>query len=240
MKRVQHAWLRQSRTEYTAAALVAEMTHWLVVLGVNPDLLVRSSRVVSDEIRHAVICRELYLHAGGSPEPVALSPQQLIHGDDRGASMQHRAITAAGELACEESVALGVFRMRLENARDPMAQEVCTVILRDEATHRAFAWDLLDELIRMQGVEEVRAWARPRLAWWLRIYLGATLRPNEPTYPPEELAYGLIDRRQHWTAMLRTVEEDVIPRFRECGILEEGVDAMALKAEMEAKPGRPG
>ncbi|HND28914.1 MAG TPA: ferritin-like domain-containing protein [Myxococcota bacterium] len=234
MKRVQQAWLRQSRTEYTAAALVAEMTHWLLVLGVNPDLLVRSSRVVRDELRHAAICRELYLHAGGPDEPVALSPQQLIHGDDRGAPLQQRAITAAGELACEESVALGVFRMRLENARDPVAQEVCTVILRDEATHRAFAWDLVDELIRMQGVEEVRRWARPRLGWWLRIYLRATLRPDEPTYPPGELAYGLIDRRQHWTAMRRTVEEDVLPRFRERGLLEEGVTGDDLKAELEA------
>lgn len=232
MNRVRLAWLRQSRTEYQAASLVAEMTHWLLVLGVGPDLLVRATRVVSDEVRHATICRELYVHAGGAPEPIALEPKRLSHGDDLGAPVHLRAITAAGELACEESVALTVFRMRLENATDPVAREVCTVILRDEATHRAFAWELLDELIRMQGVDAVRAWARPRIAYWLRIYLRATLGEHEPVYPPKVLGYGLIDRRQHWTAMRATVEDDVIPRFRERGLLEPSATGSTLLQEL--------
>lgn len=244
MNRVQKTWWRQSRTEYTAAALVAEMTHWLVALGVSPDLLVRATRVVSDEVRHATICRELFLHVGGSPEPVPLSPAALAHGDDPGAPIHLRAITAAGELACEESVALVVFRMRLDNATDPVAREVCEVILRDEATHRAFAWEVLDELIRMQGQDRVRAWVRPRVAWWLRIYLGAQLRDREPVYPPEDLAYGLIDRRAHWTAMRQCVETDVIPRFKERGLIEEDVDARQLIAELalmnQAAPGPEG
>ncbi len=232
MNRVRLAWLRQSRTEYMAASLVAEMTHWLVVLGVGPDLLVRATRVVSDEVRHATICRELYLHAGGAPEPIALEPKRLSHADDLGAPVHLRAITAAAELACEESVALTVFRMRLENATDPVAREVCTVILRDEATHRAFAWELLDELIRMQGVDAVRAWARPRIAFWLRIYLRAKLGEHEPVYPPKVLGYGLVDRRQHWTAMRATVEDDVIPRFQERGLLEFTATGATLLQEL--------
>jgi hypothetical protein len=236
---VQQTWLRQARTEYTAAALVAEMTHWLVSLGASPDLLVRATRVVSDEIRHATICRELYLHAGGVPEPVTLRPEQLSHADDRGAPMRLRAITAAGELACEESVALTVFRMRLANATDPVARDVCEVILRDEATHRVFAWDAVDELIAMQGLDVVRAWARPRIAWWLRIYLGAKLSANEPIYPASALAFGVLDRREHWTAMRRTVVDDVIPRFHKRGLLEPDAGAETLIAELERMAARP-
>jgi hypothetical protein len=238
VNRVQQTWWRQSRTEYSAAALVAEMTHWLIALGVNPDLLVRATRVVSDEVRHATICRELFLHVGGSPDPVPLRPAALAHADDPDAPMHLRAITAAGELACEESVALVVFRMRLDNATDPLAREVCEVILRDEATHRAFAWELLDELIQMQGLDRVRAWVRPRVAWWLRIYLGAQLQEREPVYPPDDLAYGLIDRRAHWTAMRRCVETEVIPRFQERGLLEAEADANVLIAELADMRGR--
>lgn len=228
---VQRTWQRQSRTEYTAAALVSEMTHWMLMLGVSPDLCYRATRVVRDEVRHATICNELYRHAGGT-EPIEIRPGQLHHRDDPGQPVHLRCVTAAGELACEESVALDVFRMRLANATDPMAREVCGVILRDEATHRAFAWSLLDELIRMQGVDAVRAFARPRVPWWLRVYLGATLRAREPVYPPEALAFGVIDRRAHWTAMRATVERDVLPRFVERGLLEWGATGAALEAEL--------
>lgn len=234
MNPVQATWFRQSRTEYMAASLVSEMTHWLISLGLRPDLLVRATRVISDEIRHATICHELYLHAGGAPEPVALEPHQLRHSDDPDAPMHLRAITAAGELACEESVALTVFRMRLENATDPVAREVCEVILRDEATHRAFAWELLDALRAQLGQEVVRDWARPRIAWWLRIYLGASLRADEPRYNNKALSYGLIDRRAHWTAMRQTVEDDVIPRFQERGLLEEEATGAVLLDELRA------
>ncbi|MEZ4468011.1 MAG: hypothetical protein R3F43_27155 [bacterium] len=159
--------------------------------------------------------------------------------DDPDAPLPLRALTAAGELACEESVALTVFRMRLENARDPMAREVCEVILRDEATHRVFAWDTLDALIALQGLETARAWVRPRIAWWLRTYLRAVLRPVEPTYAPEALAFGLIDRRAHWTAMRHTVETQVLPRFQARGLLEEEATAVTLVAELEALGGAP-
>ncbi len=234
---VRKTWQRQSRTEYTAAALVSEMTHWMLQLGVSPDLVYRATRVVRDEVRHATICHALYQHVGGA-EPIGLTPKQLSHQDDLGRPIHQRCITAAGELACEESVALQVFRMRLDNATDPMAREVCEVILRDETTHRAFAWELLDELIRMQGLEAVRAFARPRIAWWLRIYLGAVLRDEEPVYPPEALAFGVIDRRAHWTAMRRTVEDDVIPRFRERGLLEADADGESLLLELRALQAR--
>ncbi|MCB9546118.1 MAG: ferritin-like domain-containing protein [Myxococcales bacterium] len=239
MNDVQRTWFRQARTEYTAASLVAEMTHWLIRLGVGPDLLVRATRVVSDEVRHATICRELYVHVGGDPGPVALNPRALAHADDPDAPTHLRAITAAGELACEESVALTVFRMRLENARDPMAREVCEVILRDEATHRVFAWDTLDALTALVGQEATRAWVRPRIAWWLRTYLGAKLRPVEPTFPPEDLAFGLIDRRAHWAAMRQTVEAQVLPRFQSRGLLEAEATPAMLIAELEALGGVP-
>lgn len=234
---VQKTWRRQSRTEYTAAALVSEMTHWMLMLGVSPDLCYRATRVVRDEVRHSTICNELYRHAGGT-EAIEIRPGQLRHRDDRDQPVHLRCITAAGELACEESVALDVFRMRLDNATDPMAREVCEVILRDEATHRAFAWELLDELVRMQGLDAVRAFARPRIPWWLRVYLGAALRDREPVYPTAALAFGVIDRRAHWTAMRQTVEQDVLPRFAERGLLEDSATGASLEAELRELHGR--
>lgn len=238
MNVVQYTWHRQSRTEYTAAALTAQLCHWLVVMGLSPDTLDRCTAVVADEVRHAAICHAMYLHVGGTQDQVSIVPESLWHADDPQAPVPWRAVSAVAGLACEESVALPVFKTRVRNATDPLALETVEAILRDEARHRAFAWDVLDELAELLGHEPVRAWVRPRIAWWLRIYLTAELRDDEPVYSAEELGFGLIDRREHWALMRACVEEVVIPRFQQRGLLEASIDGDALKTELISVGGR--
>jgi len=234
---VQLCWFRQSRTEYMAASLTSELCHWLIQLGVRPDLLVRGTKVVADEVRHSAMCHELYLHAGGQPRQVPLDRRSLRHADDPDADIADRAITAAGELAVEESIALPVFKTRLRNATDPLAREVVEIILKDEATHRGFAWDLLEELVRVRGVDHVREWCRPRLAFWLRIYLRARLEDEPVQYSDAQLGMGLIQRGEHWRLMLACVSEVVIPRFQKLGVLEADCDLNRLRDELEAVVG---
>lgn len=232
---VLRCWFRQSRTEYMAAAFTSEMTHWLIQIGVPPELLHRATQVVSDEVRHSELCHELYLHAGGQPRQVPVKVGMLRHGDDLGAPIHLRAITAAGELACEESVALPVFRKRYDNATDPTAARIVGTILRDEASHRAFAWDLLAALIDMYGLGTVRDWARPRIAWWLRIYIRARLEDAPQAYTEAQIGMGLIQRREHWALMKACVATDVIPRFQKLGLLEPETDMATLEAEWRAR-----
>jgi hypothetical protein len=231
----QYAWLRQARTEYTAAALTGQLLHWLIVLGLSPETLQRGSRVVGDEVEHARLSHELYLLCGGADEAWVLNPALLWHSDDPEAPISHRALTAAGQLAVEESIALPVFAARLRNAKHPRAREVNERIHRDEAFHRAFAWDVLDEITGIMGVDTARSWVRPRLAWWMRVYLRASLRDSEPTWTAQQLGMGLIDRVEHWTLMKACIEEVVIPRFVKRGLLEKGVTGSDLLGELRVE-----
>lgn len=232
---VHYCWFRQSRTEYMAAAQSSELLHWALQCGVSPELAVRLTRLVADEVRHAAMCHELYLHVGGPPQQVPLQPRQLRHQDDPDAPMVWRAVTASVELACEETVALPVFRARERNATDPKAAEVIAIILRDEATHRRLGWDLVDEFITLLGQDAVRAWARPRIPFWLRTYLLAEVSKKERVYTPNQLAVGLIDRREHWQLMVDCVREQVIPRFQKRGLLEDDATFEELQAELRAQ-----
>lgn len=239
MNAVQTCWLRQSRTEYTAAALTSELCHWLLQIGERPDLLVRCTRVVEDEVRHAAMCHELFLYVGGEPQPVAVDPRHLRHADDPDAPMPWRAFTAACELACEESVALPVFRLRARNATDPRAAEVVAQILRDEATHRAFAWDLVDSLRERLGPDSAE-WVRARVGWWLRVYLRARLEEQVTSYGATTLGFGLIDRREHWQAMKDCVQDTVLPRFVERGLLPQSISPEQLVEELCSQEQAPG
>ena len=230
----QYTWLRQARTEYMAAALTSQMLHWLVMLGVSPDTLARGARLVADEVRHSTQSYELYRVAGGVERAVAAPPTMLMHGDDPDADIVWRAVTAVGELAVEESVALPVFALRARNARHPRVREVVEGIHRDEAFHRAFAWDVLDELTEALGVVAVRAWVEPRIAWWVRVYLLAEMTDDEPVYDERQLGLGLIDRREHWAAMRACVAEVVRPRFHKRGLVDPARTADAIEAELRA------
>jgi len=228
----QYTWLRQARTEYAAAALCSELLHWLHLLGVSPDTLQRCTRLVSDEVSHSLLSHELYQLAGGEPRAVPTPPQLLTHADDPDASTVWRCVTAAAELAIEESVALPVFAARLDNAGPEDVRERIAQIHRDEAFHRAFAWDLVDELTEALGVDAMRAWITPRLPFWFRIYLRPRSLDHEPTYTDQQLAYGLIDRRQHWQLMQACARDVVFARFVQRGLVEDGVTADVVAAEV--------
>lgn len=239
----QYAWLRQARTEYAAAALTAEMLHWIIMIGLSPETLERGARVVADEVGHAHLCHELYLLCGGTLA-VAVEPAALRHAADPGAPLLMRALTAAGQLAIEESIALPVFSLRVRNAVQPRVREVVERILRDEAFHRAYAWDVLDELIERMGLDVARGWVRPRLASWTRPYLSARLRDDEPVWSDAQLGMGLIDRREHWQAMRACLSDVVLPRFAKRGLVNEQLTAAELAAELAnhtppTTPGRP-
>jgi len=233
----QFTWLVQSRNEYGAAAVMAQLTHWLVALGMSPDSIQRATRLINDEVLHAKLCRGVYLAAGGEERPVVLVDEALSHYDDPDAPIVWRAVTAAGELAVEETVALPVFQARQRAATHAEPVAAVKQIIKDEAFHRAFGWDLYDEFIERLGVEAVRAWSRPRLGWWLRAYLLAHPGDDEPVYSDEQMAWGLIQRRDHWNLMRQCVDEVVLPRFRKRGILEEGVDADELERQTLASRG---
>lgn len=234
-----YTWLRQSATEYMAAGQTAQLLHWLILLGVSPDTLTRCARVVSDEVRHSTDCYRLYEHVGGPPRAVPAPPSHLHHADDPDADVVWRAVTALGQLAVEESVALPVFQLRVRNARDPEVRSVCEGILRDEAFHRAFAWDALEELTEALGPPAMNAWVAPRLGWWLRVYLLEAPTPGDVVFTEDDLAVGLIDREEHWSVMRGAVDAVILPRFRRLGLCGVAVDAAALTHELRAQGPRP-
>lgn len=238
MNPVQLTWYRQVQTEYASAALAAQMCHWMVVLGMSPDTLVRATRLITDELRHSEQCRTLYLSAGGDPDKIEIDARNLWIKDDPEAPLVTRLISAVGALAVEESLALAVFQRRLENATDPEAREVMRSIVKDEAFHSAFAWDALDELAEILGRERLRAQIRPRIAWWLRNY---TNKPsaNEPVFPPDALAFGLIDRHEHWAILQACAKDVILARLVQRELLEPDATLPGVVAELAVADGRP-
>lgn len=213
---VQRVWTTQVAAEYAASARAAQLSHWLTVLGVSPDTLVRSYRVVSDELAHADLSREILERAGGEPL-VAMTEDQLWIPDDPDAPLELRALSATARLfGCGENTAEAVFEALLVEAREPRVVEVLERLLRDERFHRVFGWDLLEELLERAG-EPGRVWLRARtrgyVEWIVRSYRWAAA-----VCPPARAAWGLMAPERYTGVVERCVEARIVPGFERLGV----------------------
>ncbi len=91
-------------------------------------------------------------------------------------------------------------------------------ILRDEAVHRQFGWDLLDALLAVDA-DGVRAYVERRLPTWLAGFERA-YHPDHPgeELGPEERAAGLIPLSTYRAAYVEAIDTDIRPRLARRGI----------------------
>lgn len=220
MRRVQRVWAQRVEAEYRSAAHTAELLHWLIACGVSPDTLALAQRIVSDELAHAELSRDVLLAAGGHDGQVQVRQEQLFLGHGAGQPVLHRALAVVCEMfCCGETVAVPLFHAMRAGASAPEAVAALDRIQRDEAVHRAFGWTTLDELLELAG-EPGEALVRELVPGALeRMQEGYSSASTEHT--ELHAAWGLLAGAAHGPIVARCVAEVIAPRFRERGLLSE-------------------
>jgi hypothetical protein len=186
----------------------------------SPDTLEVCHRIVSDELAHAELSREVLLAAGGSGTAIAIDRDQLWLADARGLDLEFRALAVVGRVfCCGETVAVPLFLAIREATSEPAARPVVDRIVRDEAVHRAFGWDTLDELLERLG-EPGAAFARDQVGGWLDwIATSYRVSPDAPALAPGEAQWGLIESPEYARIAQDCVDDVVRPRFAARGLL---------------------
>lgn len=171
-------------------------------------------RVVTDELAHARLSHEVLVALGGSAEPVPL----LLEPPTPQAPLGELIDLALRAFCLGESFAVPLFAAIREQTRLPAARRALDQVLRDEARHRQFGWDLLDALLAV-APEAVLERAGAHLPGWLRAFEEAygTLRPSPPLEPAEREA-GLLPIADYVAIHARCLHEDIGPRLRARGI----------------------
>lgn len=215
--RVRRVWRQRAGVEYRSAALTAEVLHRLIMLGVSPDTLAVGHRIVADELAHAELSWDAYVAAGGDGPPVDLDPTSLRMLIPDGASLPEAVLTTIGHVfCCGETVAVPLFRAMRDVATAPAAVTALDRILADEAVHRAFGWDTLDELIAQLGDGAADA-VRRQVPGWIDG-LRRAYPEGDPRIEADELAWGLIASSDYGVIRERCVQEVILPWFRRRGL----------------------
>ena len=215
--RVRTEWSQRVAAEYRSAALTAQVLHWSIQAGLPEGLLHTALRVVRDELDHAALSFECLQSLGGEDEPVPLDATAMAAPGTAGV-LGGLVDSVVVNYCLGETFAVPLFDAMRRGTTHPAAAAVLTRVLRDEAIHRQFGWDLLDELLaRVPGVDVRVATLLPTaLDAFARAYAPAE---DGPDLLPDERACGLLAHADYRAIHERAVAEDVLPRFAKRGIV---------------------
>lgn len=224
--RAQEEWRRRVAAEYRSAAITAQLLHWGILAAFPESLLHVALRVVRDELDHAALSHECLVALGGGDLPVPMDLANLSVPSTAGilGGLVDGVLT---HLCLGETLAVPLFDAMRRGATHPAVRPVLHRVLQDEAIHRQFGWDALDELLA-HG-EPVRERIRLRLPDALEG-LRLAYAPDESAEPltPEERGAGLLDHEDYRRVFWETLASDLGPRLQRRGF--EVPEASALTA----------
>ncbi|MGI8809964.1 MAG: ferritin-like domain-containing protein [Acidimicrobiales bacterium] len=216
-QRVVEEWSRRTQAEYASAAIAHEVTLWLIQLGAPPDLIRDGLRVVGDELTHSELSAAVAGAAGGVERPVTINASDVA-GFGGGASVNGLGALVLRFFCIGETVAVPLFRMLRSGCTVPVARQALDRVLRDEAAHRQFGWDVLDWLLTTSG-EPVRLHLEPLLAPALddvtRAYASSPTGHGSDALEPDVAKWGLAPPSAYAATVLEAVRRELLPRFAE-------------------------
>ena len=220
-ERVRTEWRNRVAAEYRSAAITAGLLHKAILAGFPESLLHTALRIVRDELDHAALSHRVLVWLGEVDQPVALRLDDLLQGPPLRTDtvMSELLDTVVRDFCLGETFAVPLFHAMRRSDTHPEVHTVLTRVLADEAIHRQFGWDALDELLQ-RDPDAVRQYVSQRLETWLQAFQEAYAPPGTaPALTDAERAMGLIDLHEYRTVFMDTLRDDIHPRFANRGIV---------------------
>lgn len=214
-------WRRRTEAEYISAAIAQQVTLWLIQLGAPPDLIRDGLRVVGDELDHSELSAEVADCAGGDAGAPVIDPASLILGV--GGDPATALVSSILRFFCiGETVAVPLFRMLRRRCSVPVALQALDRVMRDEARHRQFGWDVLDWTLLAGGlpVRDALVDQAPAMVNEVASAYANTSNRNESEaeLSPNVLAWGLAPPKDYASTVSTALASDVLPRLAARGV----------------------
>lgn len=220
-ERVRTEWRNRVAAEYRSAAITAGLLHKAILAGFPEPLLHTALRIVRDELDHAALSHGVLVWLGAADQPVALRLDDLLSGAPLRADtvMSELLDTVVRDFCLGETFAVPLFHAMRRSDTHPEVRAVLTRVLADEAIHRQFGWDALDELLAREP-DAVRRHVGERLGPWLQAFQEAYApEGSSVALTDDERAMGLIDLHEYRAVFMDTLRDDIYPRFAGRGIV---------------------
>lgn len=156
-ERAARVWRHRECIEREAAALFGDLAAELAKTG-HAELANRAAIAATDELRHAIRCRELVVAFSSAPPPPE-PPRDLVLGPPSLAPGDRLLYTAVAVGCITESLSCALLLALREAATHPLVQTTIEEIVRDEIEHARIGWAVLAATARECDV----GWLAPYL-----------------------------------------------------------------------------
>ncbi len=199
MTRLAVEWRNRVAAEYRSASIASHVLTLGIGCGLPRSLLKTASRIVEDELDHAELSHAVLTEVGNVHDPVSIDVRTLLPPACDDALLALTDVVLR-DFCFGETFAVPLFRAMWRHTTRPTALRALDRILRDEAVHRRFGYDMLDALLEID-LDGVRLAVQDRLAPNYAQYRRAFFEVEGPALTELERSYGLLDaagyRRGH-------------------------------------------
>lgn len=225
LERAREEWSMRATAEYYSTAQFAQLLHRLCQVGAPVEMIGASTRLATDECRHAELCAKLADCVGGR-EGFDVDPDQLSLYDDTDDDWLAVYRTILQVCGFGETISVPVLQAMHVVANDPVAEDVAEIIAADEGYHMNFGWEALEWMTPRLDDDQwqvVRESLPEMFASFERVCAGSPdalreLAGDELTVEQDdEPNLGMLSETQYAAIFYHCIEEDIIPRLEELG-----------------------
>ena len=224
-------WARRAREEHKSVLEFSMLLRTACILDLLVEVLGSLARLITDEVRHVVLCEEMAKTClpedpPGRERGVTTWPEPPPRDAPEQALVQWAADGVITSCCLGEELSRPLYEASATVTTDPVCEEVLRQILRDEHLHATFGWELMT-LLMDRATTETRAQLQSRLAITLTGYertCSAGLRIEDLAGTEvviergEEPNLGMLSPRQYATVFFATLEAEVFPKLASIGL----------------------
>ena len=226
-QKVVQEWKNRVQAEYTSAAITAQVLQWMIVMAMPDSLINTAMRIVRDELDHARLSHDCYIEFGGDDAPPEIHANQLVFDSSKEGVYSSFVQILIRSFCLGETFAVPLFHRMYEGVSHPTAQKVLTRVLKDEAVHRAFGWEVLDELLSRdaQNLIPFIEQSLPKLVQGFQ--LAYANEHHDLSVEEEERQKGLMSAQDYREIWIQTYQNDVIHRFAKRNITAPSLSSLS-------------
>jgi hypothetical protein len=208
-------WASRATAELRVASVFTVVARGLFETGAAPEVLRIAARAVSDEVRHAEICRHLAARYLGRPVPwPARGPVPLPRFASAAPAL--RPTLHAVAMGCvNETIASAWLEASLREATSPLVRAALRELIADDVHHARLGWaHVASSFVTSEMRIELGVWL-PRI---LELATGNWLRESRDTIRDGLPAHGVPSFATTRQIVEETLLGLVVPGFETVGV----------------------
>lgn len=211
---VARQWQGRAKAELRVASVFAVLARELFETGADPAVLQICARAVSDEVRHAEICRLVAERYADRPIPWPPPGPVPMPSHARAPDALRPTLRATAMGCINETIACAWLEASLKDATSPLARAAIRELMADDVHHARLGWaHLASSRVTPQIRAQVAAWL-PRL---LRTAALPWVKKAEG-YGEGLPAHGHPSSHTTRAVVVQTLAEVVLPGLDRLGV----------------------